>query len=98
MTWREVEEVEGPQPLAPVPVHVHVMVDISDPVGAIGVSRSFDHEGFLEATAKSGRTIREWQKHSPVGHSERLERPRRGSGSYYDVDTDCRFLRKANPP
>lgn len=34
---------------------------------------------------------------SPVGHSERLERPRRGSGSYYNVGTDCKFLRKSNP-
>jgi polyadenylate-binding protein len=35
---------------------------------------------------------------SPIGHSERLERPRRGSGSYYNVGTDCKCPRKANPP
>ena len=34
---------------------------------------------------------------SPVGHSERLERPRRGSGSYYNVGTNCKCPRKANP-
>jgi polyadenylate-binding protein len=26
---------------------------------------------------------------SPVSHSDRLERPRRGSGSYYNVSTNC---------
>ena len=35
---------------------------------------------------------------SPVSHSERLERPRRGSGSYYNVGTDCKFPRKSNLP
>lgn len=29
---------------------------------------------------------------SPVGHNERLERPRRGSGSYYNVGTDLLSL------
>jgi polyadenylate-binding protein len=29
---------------------------------------------------------------SPVSHSERLERPRRGSGSYYNVSTNCSYL------
>jgi polyadenylate-binding protein len=31
---------------------------------------------------------------SPVGHNERLERPRRGSGSYYNVGTNCISLRR----
>lgn len=29
---------------------------------------------------------------SPVSHSERLERPRRGSGSYYNVSTNRLYL------
>ena len=33
---------------------------------------------------------------SPVSHSERLERPRRGSGSYYNVGKDCNRPRKSN--
>ena len=58
----ETEEVEGPPPPpAPTPV-VDADVDLSDPVGAIGVLRSFDHESLLEAVAKTGKTVRKWQK------------------------------------
>ncbi|SRR6266851_3939183 len=31
---------------------------------------------------------------SPVGHTERLERPRRGSGSYYNVITNLIYLHR----
>jgi polyadenylate-binding protein len=34
---------------------------------------------------------------SPGSYSERLERPRRGSGSYYNVGKGCKFPRKSNP-
>ena len=38
-------------------------LDLSDPASAIETLRSFDHAGFLEAIAKTGSTIRKWQKH-----------------------------------
>ena len=60
----EAEEVDGPserQP-PPPPPPVAVDVDLSDPVGAIEELRSFDHDGLLEAIAKTGKTIRKWQK------------------------------------
>ena len=64
----EAEEVDGqqqppPPPPSPVPF---VAVDPSDPVGAIKVLRSFDHDGLLEAIAKTGRTVRKWQKQCKV--------------------------------
>lgn len=62
----EVEEVEGPSVRQPPPVDL----DLTDPVGAIEVLRSFDHDGFLEAIAKTGKTIRKWQKHCK-GYRER---------------------------
>ncbi|KAH9059022.1 autophagy-related protein 11-domain-containing protein [Lactarius vividus] len=62
----EVEEVEGPDGRQPPPVDL----DLTDPVGAIEVLRSFDHDGFLEAIAKTGKTIRKWQKHCK-GYRER---------------------------
>jgi hypothetical protein len=37
-------------------------LDLSDPVRAITVLRSFDHDDFLAAITKSGSTIRKWQK------------------------------------
>jgi autophagy-related protein 11 len=54
----EAEEVEGQPPPPPVPF---VRVDPSDPVGALEVLRSFDHDGLLEAITKTGRTIRKWR-------------------------------------
>ncbi|KAH9168260.1 hypothetical protein EDB89DRAFT_1909432 [Lactarius sanguifluus] len=62
----EVEEVEGPSVRQPPPVDL----DLTDPVGALEVLRSFDHDGFLEAIAKTGKTIRKWQKHCK-GYRER---------------------------
>lgn len=62
----EVEEAEGPAKRHPTPVDL----DLSDPVGAIEALRSFDHDGFLEAVAKTGSTIRKWQKHCK-GYRER---------------------------
>ncbi|KAH9020846.1 autophagy-related protein 11-domain-containing protein [Lactarius pseudohatsudake] len=62
----EVEEVEGPSVRQPPPVDL----DLTDPAGAIEVLRSFDHDGFLEAIAKTGKTIRKWQKHCK-GYRER---------------------------
>ncbi|KAH9026685.1 autophagy-related protein 11-domain-containing protein [Lactarius deliciosus] len=62
----EVEEVEGPSVRQPPPVDL----DLTDPVGALEVLRSFDHDGFLEAIAKAGKTIRKWQKHCK-GYRER---------------------------
>jgi autophagy-related protein 11 len=38
------------------------LVDPSDPVGAVEVLRSFDHDHFLEVIMKTGSTIRKWQK------------------------------------
>ena len=38
-------------------------LDLSDPIRAITVLRSFDHDGLLAAIAKSESTIRKWQKH-----------------------------------
>ncbi|KAF8627343.1 hypothetical protein AX15_004415 [Amanita polypyramis BW_CC] len=37
-------------------------IDPSDPVAALDLLRSFDHDHFLEAIAKAGSTIRKWQK------------------------------------
>jgi autophagy-related protein 11 len=37
-------------------------IDPSDPSSALEVLRSFDHDHFLEAVAKTGSTIRKWQK------------------------------------
>jgi len=37
-------------------------IDPSDPPSALEVLRSFDHDHFLEALAKTGSTIRKWQK------------------------------------
>jgi autophagy-related protein 11 len=37
-------------------------IDPSDPASALEVLRSFDHDLFLEALAKTGSTIRKWQK------------------------------------
>ena len=37
-------------------------IDPSDPVSALEVLRSFDHDHFLEALAKVGSTMRKWQK------------------------------------
>ncbi|KAH8995198.1 autophagy-related protein 11-domain-containing protein [Lactarius hatsudake] len=62
----EVEEVEGPSVRQPPPVDL----DLTDPAGALEVLRSFDHDGFLEAIAKVGKTIRKWQKHCK-GYRER---------------------------
>ncbi|KAI9437447.1 hypothetical protein H4582DRAFT_1954670 [Lactarius indigo] len=63
----EVEDVEG---LLSVRQPPPVELDLTDPVGAIEVLRSFDHDGFLEAIAKTGKTIRKWQKHCQ-GYRER---------------------------
>ena len=38
-------------------------LDLSDPARAIETLRSFDHADFLETIAKTGSTIRKWQKH-----------------------------------
>ena len=62
----DVEEVEGPSERQPLPIDL----DLSDPVRAIEVLRSFDHDSFLEAIAKTGSTIRKWQKHCK-GYRER---------------------------
>ncbi|KAG6830914.1 hypothetical protein H0H87_006837 [Tephrocybe sp. NHM501043] len=37
-------------------------IDPSDPASALELLRAFDHDHFLEAIAKSGSTIRKWQK------------------------------------
>ncbi|KAF9269874.1 hypothetical protein L218DRAFT_913732 [Marasmius fiardii PR-910] len=37
-------------------------IDPSDPVGALEVLRAFDHDHFQEAIAKTGSTVRKWQK------------------------------------
>ena len=37
-------------------------IDPSDPLGALESLRSFDHDHFLEAVAKTGSIIRKWQK------------------------------------
>ncbi|KAG6868033.1 hypothetical protein C0993_008183, partial [Termitomyces sp. T159_Od127] len=37
-------------------------IDPSDPVSALELLRAFDHDHFLEAIAKTGSTIRKWQK------------------------------------
>ncbi|KAF8068787.1 putative peripheral membrane protein [Lyophyllum atratum] len=37
-------------------------IDPSDPATALETLRAFDHDHFLEAVAKSGSTIRKWQK------------------------------------
>lgn len=37
-------------------------IDPSDPAAALDVLREFDHDHFLEAIAKTGSTIRKWQK------------------------------------
>ncbi|KAF9472749.1 hypothetical protein BDN70DRAFT_886621 [Pholiota conissans] len=37
-------------------------IDPSDPVAALDILREFDHDHFLEAVAKTGTTIRKWQK------------------------------------
>lgn len=37
-------------------------IDPSDPAAALEVLRAFDHDQFLEAIAKTGSTIRKWQK------------------------------------
>ena len=37
-------------------------IDPSDPLSALEVLRSFDHDHFMEALAKTGSTIRKWQK------------------------------------
>ncbi|KIY47494.1 hypothetical protein FISHEDRAFT_45285 [Fistulina hepatica ATCC 64428] len=37
-------------------------IDPSDPVVALEALRAFDHDHFLEAIAKTGSTIRKWQK------------------------------------
>ena len=38
-------------------------LDLSDPARVFEVLHSFDHAGFLEIIAKTGSTIRKWQKH-----------------------------------
>ncbi|KAH0835892.1 hypothetical protein J3R83DRAFT_9785 [Lanmaoa asiatica] len=37
-------------------------IDPSDPVGALELLRTFDHDHFLDAVAKTGTIIRKWQK------------------------------------
>ena len=37
-------------------------IDPSDPSGALEILRSFDQDHFLEVVAKTGTTIRKWQK------------------------------------
>lgn len=37
-------------------------IDPSDPASALELLRAFDHDHFLEAIAKTGSTIRKWQK------------------------------------
>ncbi|KAF6745385.1 hypothetical protein DFP72DRAFT_993114 [Ephemerocybe angulata] len=37
-------------------------IDPSDPQAALDILREFDHDHFLEAIAKTGSTIRKWQK------------------------------------
>lgn len=37
-------------------------IDPSDPAAALDLLREFDHDHFLEAVAKTGTTIRKWQK------------------------------------
>jgi autophagy-related protein 11 len=37
-------------------------IDPSDPATALEILRAFDHDHFLEAVAKTGSTIRKWQK------------------------------------
>ena len=37
-------------------------IDPSDPIGALELLRSFDHDHFLDAVAKTGTVIRKWQK------------------------------------
>jgi autophagy-related protein 11 len=37
-------------------------IDPSDPAAALEILRSFDHDDFAEALAKTGSTIRKWQK------------------------------------
>jgi autophagy-related protein 11 len=37
-------------------------IDPSDPTGALEILRAFDHDHFLETIAKTGSTIRKWQK------------------------------------
>lgn len=37
-------------------------IDPSDPPAALEILRGFDHDHFLEAVAKTGSTIRKWQK------------------------------------
>ena len=51
-------ELATAEPLPP-----STKLDLSDPIRAITVLRSFDHDGLLAAIAKSESTIRKWQKH-----------------------------------
>ena len=37
-------------------------IDPSDPTGALEILRAFDHDHFFETIAKTGSTIRKWQK------------------------------------
>jgi autophagy-related protein 11 len=45
-----------------IPLDEPSPVDPSDPVSAVEVLRSFDHDHFLEVITKAGSTIRKWQK------------------------------------
>jgi autophagy-related protein 11 len=45
-----------------VPLGEPSPVDPSDPVGAVEILRSFDHDHFLEVIVKTGSTVRKWQK------------------------------------
>jgi hypothetical protein len=53
------EAEEGPSEPPPPPPPVPVDVDLSDPMRAIGVLLSFDHDGLLEALAKTGPQMAE---------------------------------------
>lgn len=57
------EVEEGPPPAE---------LDLSDPMRAIEVLRSFDQDGLLKAITKTGSTIRKWQKHCK-GYRERAK-------------------------